>query len=245
MPSTLKSKYTKTWKVVRVTPKIAMLPFSSRYDLVLQSVPGVSLDNPLLWDVWTLSSWALQQAAELTATQAPRKPDFWSHCWGRVSQESYCTEAQISQHFFIHHSWRSLLLIQFIHSPPCFSLCCLFWLQSVRCHTLRVTHDLATPVLIHLPFLPACILLGHMGCSRQTNLLFWEALRKDQPPQEMFWNCGHSNVLCQRPYSWCRVVKMIHTTKGLKYQQFPRGRKDGLHLFCPVLGTMEWILGDT
>lgn len=52
MPSTLKLKYTKTWKVIRVTPKIAVLPFSSRYDLVLQWLPGVSLDNPWLWEVF-------------------------------------------------------------------------------------------------------------------------------------------------------------------------------------------------
>lgn len=162
MPSTLKLKYTKTWKVIRVTPKIAVLPFSSRYDLVLQWLPGVSLDNPWLWEVWTPSFWALQQAPELTATRAPapRKPDFWSHCWGRISQQSYCTEAQISQDFFTHHSWRSHLLIQFTHSPPCCSLCCFFWFQSVKCHTLCVTNVLATLVLIHLPFLPACILLG-------------------------------------------------------------------------------------
>lgn len=161
MPSILKLKYTKTWKVIWVTPKIAILPFSSRYDLVLQWLLGVSLDNPLLWEVWTLSSWALQQAPGLTAARAaaPRKPAFWSHCWGRISQESYCTEAQIS-HFFAHHSWRPHLLIQFIHSPPRFSLCCFFLVWGVKCHTACVTHNLATLVLIHLPFLPACILLG-------------------------------------------------------------------------------------
>lgn len=139
MPSTLKLKYTKTWKVIRVAAKIAMLPFSSRYELVLQWLPGVSLDNPLLWEVWTLILGSAAVArAEATRASAPRKPDFWSHCWGRASQESYCTVAQISQHFFTHHIWRSLSLIQFIHSPPCFSLCCFFWFQGVKCHTLCV-----------------------------------------------------------------------------------------------------------
>lgn len=225
MPSTLKLKYTKTWKVIRVTPKIAMLPFSSRYDLVLQWVLGVSLDNPLLWEVWTLSSWALQQAPELPATQAPRiqlsgviaGAGLARKARHRFHNISSLTTAE--DHFYPFSSFTAHPVVVFLLGSGC----------EV---SLSVCDPWSFYSCAYPPALPPCLhpAGSHMGFSGHTNLLFWEALRKDQPPQEMFWKCGHSNVLCQRPYSWCRVIKMIHT-RGLKYQQFSHGRKDELHLF--------------
>lgn len=104
--------------------------------------------------------------------------------------------------------------------PTSFLLMSFLWVAGCKVSRCVCDPQPCCFVPIHQPFLPACIPLQVTQVALGRQLFCCCVGRhqgKTQPvPQEMFPSRGHKNILCQRPYSWCKVVNMIHTTKGLK-----------------------------